>query len=444
MAIETGSTAKAVSNYNQAHVDRMLHDTLLEIGVRDTLFEKFAVKQEMSQGMGNIMSWLRYNRLDIPTTTLTEGVPPTHSSLGLSRTSVTLSQWGQTVALSDLLQWETNHDVLKVAIEQLGESMAMLRDGLYIETLSGGTNSVFSGSSNTTRSGIAAGDVLDTEDMLRALNVLETTDGGTSGRAPRDGEGCYTMVCHPRVALDLQADSVWINTQIRQDKGRLEGTPFDYFKWNGLKVFTSNNIPQIENAEGIADGNDTRDDGTATAKAATGGSLSDDTYYVQVVARKKKNWHAQFVYDETSATTDETTAVQAVTDVMPSDTDYVYDVYIGTVSGTLYLSSRGNAAGATVTTGSVPTSGVAVPAQPASGVIVYPSFVFAPNAAYGGVDMAGSKLTAGLAGVGRTFTDPLDQLTKAGYKFNFGSLILNDNFLVRIESTSAYGSSIFT
>ena len=80
------------------------------------------------------------------------------------------------------------------------------------------------------------------------------------------------------------------------------------------------------------------------------------------------------------------------------------------------------------------------PAAPASGITVYPSFVIG-RGAYGQVSLDDVKITM-LMGADKS--DPLNQLRVVGWKVFYGTIIENQQFFARIESTSAFSATFGT
>jgi N4-gp56 family major capsid protein len=132
---------------------------------------------------------------------------------------------------------------------------------------------------------------------------------------------------------------------------------------------------------------------------------------------------------------------------MPATVGYTYNVYIGDTASpvNLGLSTDGPATGSLAGQATQIAPGTAVtitgigvaqvpPAPVATGVTVYPTFIMG-RGAYGQVE---------LKGVSHTYlddadkSDPLNQLLTAGWKVFYGSLILNNTFLARIESGSSF------
>ena len=77
------------------------------------------------------------------------------------------------------------------------------------------------------------------------------------------------------------------------------------------------------------------------------------------------------------------------------------------------------------------------PAAPATGVTVYPTYVFG-RGAYGQVKLDDIKYSY-LDKADKS--DPLNQLRVIGWKVMYGTIILNNLFAARLESTSAFSAT---
>jgi N4-gp56 family major capsid protein len=88
------------------------------------------------------------------------------------------------------------------------------------------------------------------------------------------------------------------------------------------------------------------------------------------------------------------------------------------------------------TTAIIQTVGTAQtpPAPPASTVTVYPAFIIG-RGAYGQVSLDDVKISF-LMNADKS--DPLNQLRVVGWKVMYGTLIENQQFFMRIESSSAF------
>ena len=135
---------------------------------------------------------------------------------------------------------------------------------------------------------------------------------------------------------------------------------------------------------------------------------------------------------------------------LPTTAGFTYNVYIGTttspatlgtcVSGPTTGPFAGQAvqltAGTTVIITNIGTAQTP-PAPPASGVTVYPTYIIG-RGAYGQVSLDDVKISM-LMNADKS--DPLNQLRVIGWKVFYGTLIENQTFFMRIESTSAFSAT---
>jgi hypothetical protein len=128
--------------------------------------------------------------------------------------------------------------------------------------------------------------------------------------------------------------------------------------------------------------------------------------------------------------------------VLPNITGFTFNVYVGTTSSptNLGLCASGPTQGPMVGQATQLTANQTVvitgtgtaqtpPAAPATGLTVYPTFVFG-RGAYGQVVSTTSKFSY-LKDADKS--DPLNQLRVIGWKAFYGTLIENQQFMARIE-----------
>ena len=157
----------------------------------------------------NTLRYARYADLSVNTTPLTEGTPPTDNELSISSEYFTAAQYGATVAVSDLAQIDSPHDLISIAAERIAynatRSMDVLvRDQIHANVL---TSAVFGATgattltANTANSAVAAAGVLTgafVKNMvarLKGANVLPFADG------------TYRFIIHPSQEYDLVSDT---------------------------------------------------------------------------------------------------------------------------------------------------------------------------------------------------------------------------------------------
>ena len=178
------------------------------------------------------------------------------------------------------------------------------------------------------------------------------------------------------------------------------------------------------------------------------GSLADATYFIKVTGQDTQNQYESQIYQvSNSITLSNGSAIGSISVALPATTGFTYNVYIGTANTTLNLglSASGPTVGplagqatqlAAGTTAVITGVGVAQtpPAPPATGITVYPTFIIG-RSAYGQVSLDDVKISM-LMNADKS--DPLNQLRVVGWKVFYGTLLSNQQFFMRIESTSAF------
>jgi N4-gp56 family major capsid protein len=234
---------------------------LLSIVQQETILDQFAMKTTIPKNNGNqAISMFRFGAPNIGSvrnlTTAGEGVPISSSNyrqLALNRLSKNLSQYGQVIALTDILRATDLFNSLQQATKTSGLDMALWVDSVIRNVLIG-SNLDASGSSIGTgiESTISNDDAVNntagqtppgikvygnpatlTTQSFSALNsdltaanttmtasaVLDSMTRLRRNRAPMINGG-YVLATDPRVARDLMRDSDWLNASNYGNKGQ--------------------------------------------------------------------------------------------------------------------------------------------------------------------------------------------------------------------------------
>lgn len=138
-------------------------------------------------------------------TAITEGTNPTAVVWGATSYASGPFQYGYIVQVSDLLVHNSAIEVVDSATYQVQKAMARLVDTAIQTVVMGGVNGVIYAGAKTSRSGLGAGDIITTTDVVRAVRNLRASNG--AGVMPFDGK-YYAAVIHPMVMADLM-----LNTQ---------------------------------------------------------------------------------------------------------------------------------------------------------------------------------------------------------------------------------------
>ncbi len=432
-----------ISNYIQKKVQPLVQRQLVAYQFGDQL--------RLPKNRGTTYTASRYDRIPLPFAPLSEGVPPVGQALSLAQVNATAQQWGDIVTIPDVGDMTIEHPLFQVAIDLLAMQQMETVERNTMNALMSGTQINYVNSRGS-RAALQAGDVLNPHEVNRMVGALRTIgapeylgqmeedakiEAGKPSKASAEprGHSHYVAIMHPLVEQDMRENSVVVTAWSYSDINRLYNNELG--EWGGVRFTRSNMIPTTT---GVAQVNG--------SGAATGGALSDGTYYLKVTASNNITQYEEKVYQvSNSITLNAGTAVQSLTITVPSTAGYTYNVYMGTANTTLHLGlatagpttgpMQGQATqiapGASVV---ITAQGVAQtpPAAPTTGITVFPTFIIGRNA-YGIVMLDDVKFTY-LKTADKL--DPLNQLRVAGWKLMYGTIILNQNFLGRIESSSAF------
>ena len=196
---------------------KTFYDTELLENHRDQLiFAQLGRKQGLPARRGRTIEWRKWNTLPLAQQ-LTEGVIPTGEKLGMTSINVSLAQYGEYVAVTDLLELHALDDVIAGAVEELGAAGGKTHDLLVRNVLKTATNILFADAYNGTsyvstpaseaalQTALASYTAYLTPDMInKAVTNLKV------GGAPTFSGNKYVAVVHPHIAYDLRKHPDWL------------------------------------------------------------------------------------------------------------------------------------------------------------------------------------------------------------------------------------------
>lgn len=442
MALTNPSTnfSADISNFIQKKVQPLVQRQLVAYQFGDQL--------RLPKNRGTTYTASRYDRIPLPFAPLSEGVPPVGQALSLAQVNATAQQWGDTVTIPDVGDMTIEHPLFAVAITLTAMQQSETVERNTMNALMSGTQVNYVNTRGS-RGALIAGDVLNPHEVNRMVGALRTIGAPeylgqmeedakiTAGKPSKAssspaGQSHYVSLIHPLVEQDMRDNATVITAWSHGDINRLYNNELG--EWGGVRFCRSNMIPTITGAAQV--------NGTA----GVAGVLATNTYYIKVTASNNITQYEEVVY-QTSAPIAVTGPTGSISVTVPATTGRTYSVYIGTTTATLNLAkstagpTSGSMAGQAVqiapgTTAILTDIGLAQapPAAPATGLTVFPTFFIGRNA-YGIVMLDDVKFTY-LKSADKI--DPLNQLRIVGWKLMYGTIILNQNFFGRIESTSAF------
>ncbi len=412
-AINTSETSQTFSTFSGDAQTYIAAKTLIRIK-RDVIVYGLGKKEILPNRFSTTFQFTRYEKLNLPTMTLTEGVTPASSSISISTVQAIMDEWGSYIDITDVVDVTVKHPVMQEAITLLGEQAAETIDRECIKVLLGNTTVNFPGSA-TSRGTLATTDYLTSEVAKLAIANLRA-----GGAHPVEGR-IFLGLMDPHVEMDLLEDNTFVLAASYSNIVALQNG--EAGRWMGVRWMVSNLIPTV----GLLTG-------TTTASSGTAGSLALTTTFFFFVTQVNNSLGFEVASsgELTQATSGGNTSINVT---VPSATGFTYNVYIGSTTGNEFLSSTGNAPAAVVNVGTVPTSGATPPAAPASGVVVHMSWILGREAfAVPELMTLQTFLTPRQA----SDSDPLLQRRKASWKVMFKAVITNNAYIARIETASRF------
>lgn len=410
----------------------------------------------MREGAGLTAYMVRYKRMNVPVTVLSEAITPTQSTFALEEVTVTLDQWGDFLEISDVAQLTAKHPLMQQCTDLLADNAARVMDREITIVMLAGTTVQFGDGSVVARgsltSAMVISDTIVQKVRVTMVNAGAPPRGGPSGDARavatsgnfQNGNN-YVAVCGPEVIGDIQRPSTsfgtWVSAATYNNAKALYAS--EVGTWQGVRFVETNFIPKFvlfgNTTVAAAAGADAG--GTGFTTAVSTGTLSNATYYWKITRKDLlRGFEEAISIEHTTATGAGTSSLQFTA---PSTAGFVYNIYLGSSTGdaNLKLASENLAASGVVNITAVSASTTTPPASlrnsgdgldPAA---VHPVFVVA-EAALAWAGFYKSRVL--MSPTGATKDDPLAQRRTVGYKF-FGKAVIKDQTrLLRLEVASTY------
>jgi len=173
----------------------------------------FADRSSIPAGKGKNVTWRRYNQLATATATIVEGVTPPGKRLSKQDISAELSQYGDFVHITDVLEFTCENKILNVAVSELNDQMLRTEDELI-------RNVIVSSASVTTcsKGDVAATDFNET-DINTITNTLQNGDAeevtplikASTGQGTSPVLASYWMLAHTALNSDWKNVSGYLS-----------------------------------------------------------------------------------------------------------------------------------------------------------------------------------------------------------------------------------------
>lgn len=189
--------------------------TLIDEAEPELVHDQFGQERNIPKNGGKTIEFRKFTALPKATTPLTEGVTPDGRSLSVTSQTATVSQYGDYVTLSDMLEMTAIDNTIVETLSLIGSQAGRTLDTVTREKLAAGTNVMYQPTPSSTgetavtsRAGLTAKNVLTVKEVFRAAAALKAANA-----KPINGD--FVAIIHPYVAYDLmmEAGNQWIDIQ---------------------------------------------------------------------------------------------------------------------------------------------------------------------------------------------------------------------------------------
>lgn len=184
--------------------------TLIDLAEPELVHAQFGQKRPIPKNGGKIIEFRQFKPLPKALTPLTEGVTPKGNNLEATNKTAEISQFGDYVTVSDLLELTAIDNVILETTRLSGSQAGRTIDTITRNIMVGGTNVFYQPKSDGTavisRANLDKTCTLTPATVRRAAGILKRMN------APKIN-GKYVAIIHPDVATDLMGTEEWINAQ---------------------------------------------------------------------------------------------------------------------------------------------------------------------------------------------------------------------------------------
>lgn len=167
------------------------------------VFAEGAQKQSIPANSGKSVTFNRYAPLTVASTPLTESINPTTVTPAGTQVLATLAQYGNALAVSDLMFVTSIDREAKEKTDLMAQNMAETLDQLVRDELFAGGTVQFA-NNRSSLVNVVAGDVLTSTEVRRSRRTLRKANA-----MPYE-DGTYLGKIGPDTSFDLVNDGVWL------------------------------------------------------------------------------------------------------------------------------------------------------------------------------------------------------------------------------------------
>lgn len=181
---------------------------LIDVAGPELVHDQFAQKRPIPKNGGKRIEFRKFASLPKATEPLTEGVTPDGKKLQVTAVEAEVSQYGDYIMQSDVLELTAIDNTIVEATKILGRQAGMTLDTITRNVMHTGTNVYYAPKADGTP--VTSREELDGTCRLTVALVKRIVAFLRANNAPRIN-GDYVAIIHPYVAYDLMSDPEWID-----------------------------------------------------------------------------------------------------------------------------------------------------------------------------------------------------------------------------------------
>lgn len=196
---------------------------LLYAAQAQLVHHQFGQKRPIPKNGGKTIEFRKFTPLAKALTPLTEGVTPAGNQLDVTAITATVSQYGDFIALSDVLELTAIDNVVLETTKLLGDQAGLTMDTVVRDILVAGTNVMYAPKINAStgaETSVASRANLDATAVLTVDLVQQVVARLRAVNTPRIN-GSYVAIIHPYAEYDIMRDPEWIDPHKYKDTTNL-------------------------------------------------------------------------------------------------------------------------------------------------------------------------------------------------------------------------------
>lgn len=223
-----------------ANIPASIRDYYTQEIIREAMprlrFSQFAKKRtDLTTNPGDAITFTKYSRISRGGK-LTENVNIDEKQLSNSRVSVTVTEYGNAVSISEKAIQLSLHNELEEASIALGNDMAQVLD-TEIMDVAFSTSNVLYGGGKTSAGALVTGDAFTTQTVKDAVEFLATNN------APKFEGAYYVCIAHPHQLRQIRDDKDWVGAHQYVDTGVGNIYTGEVGMYEGVRFVETTNVP---------------------------------------------------------------------------------------------------------------------------------------------------------------------------------------------------------